>query len=349
MTLPTNENRKSLIYFGFSCLVSIFLVWYLVSHIESEALFETFQNLYLPTLSVYVLLALAGVLARSYRYYILISTPKIAMKDLVLVTLVRNLFVDLLPARIGSLSYVYLLNKRFGFPFEIAASSFLIAFVFDFIVVFPMLFLALVMVSTDLIPFMSFSFILISLFIFSFLVAFLSYLNFLIKIFVALIMWCSQRLSIENHARLKVIIEKLLLTARDIESIKARKIYGKVFLISLTVRIFKYGSLYFLLHSVVVHLNFTIANLNFWKVILGILGAEFSALLPIHGVAGLGSWEAAWALTFKLLGFFDPQVAIVSGFRVHVTTQVFEYLLGIISIIIVYLPLKKYLREKGSG
>jgi len=348
MILPTTDNRKSLIYFGLSFILSIFLVWYLLSHIELEALFKTFQNLYLSTLSVYVLLALGGVLARSYRYYILISSPKITMKELVLVTLVRNLFVDLLPARIGSLSYVYLLNKRFGFPFEIAASTFLVAFIFDFIVVFPLLFLAIIMVSTNLIPFMSFSFIIISVFVFGFLVAFLFYLSHLITIFVNLIMWCSQRLGIENNSRLKVLREKLLLTAKDIETIKTRKIYGKVFFTSLAVRIFKYGSLYFLLHSVLVHLNFAITDLNFWKVILGILGAEFSALLPIHGVAGLGSWEAAWVLTFKLLGFFDPQVAIVSGFSVHIITQIFEYFLGILSIIILYLPHKKFKRGKGS-
>jgi len=348
MTIPIPENRKNLIYFGLSCLLSIFLVWYLLSHIQLGDLLETFQNIYLPTLSVYVLLALCGVLARSYRYYILISSPKITMKDLVLVTLVRNLFVDLLPARIGSLSYVYLLNRRFGFPFEIAASTFLVAFIFDFIVVFPMLFLAIIMVSTNVIPFMSFSFIMISVLIFAFLVAFLSYLNYLIEIFVNLIMWCSQRLGIDNNSRLKVLTEKLLLTAKDIETIKARKIYWKVFLISLSVRIFKYGSLYFLLHSVLVHLNFTITDLNFWKVFLGILGAEFSALLPIHGVAGLGSWEAAWVLTFKLLGFFDPRVAIVSGFSVHILTQVFEYFLGILSIIILYLPYKGFRRERGS-
>jgi hypothetical protein len=104
---------------------------------------------------------------------------------------------------------------------------------------------------------------------------------------------------------------------------------------------FKYGSLYFLLHSVLVHLNYSFADLNFWKVFIGILGAEFSALLPLQGIAGIGTWESAWAFTFKLLGHFDTQIAIISGFSVHLITQMFEYSLGIISIVVLYLPFRK--------
>lgn len=348
MAILTIDNKKGYFYFSFSVVLSISLVWYLLSQIKLEELLKTFQNLYPITFSLYLLLAVCGILARSYRYYILISSPLIKMRDLLLVTMVRNLFVDLFPAKIGSLSYVYLLNRRFGFPFETAASTFLVAFIFDFIVIFPMLLLAIIMVRTTPIPITSFSFIMLSILLFIFLVVLLSYLNNLIKIFVSLLNWCSNKLGMEKHSRLEVLLEKLLLTAKDIETIKTRKIYGKVFLCSLAIKVFKYGSLYFLLHSVLVHLNFTRGDLNPWKVFLGILGAEFSSLLPVHGIAGLGTWEAAWVFTFKLLGFFDPNLGIISGFSVHILAQSFEYSLGILSIIILYLPFNRYAREKLS-
>mgnify|MGYP001048189788 CR=1 FL=1 len=56
---------------------------------------------------------------------------------MLLVTLARNAFDDLLPARIGSLSYIYLLDGRLGYPFERAVQSFLVAFIYDFLTLGP--------------------------------------------------------------------------------------------------------------------------------------------------------------------------------------------------------------------
>ncbi len=175
-------KKSSFSYFGFSLLISICLVWYLLSQIEIDSLFNTFQNLYLPTLFLYFVLAFLGTLARAYRYHILIDSTAIRFKDLVLVTLVRNLFVDLIPARIGSLSYIYLVNRRFGFSFEIAASGFLVAFLFDFIIIFPMLFLAILLVKVDSFYMLSLPFIFASTLLFLFLVSVLFYLSHIIRL-----------------------------------------------------------------------------------------------------------------------------------------------------------------------
>lgn len=335
------RSKNSHVYFTFSVFLSIFLVWYLLSRIETGDLLKTFGNLYLPTLFLYIFLSLCGTLARAYRYFILISPRQMKFSEIVLVTMVRNLFVDLLPARTGSLSYIYLVNRRFGLPFEIAASSFLMASIFDLIVIFPILFFAIFIIGDNSLPFMSPFFIIISFLLFTSMILFLSFLSNIIKIFTDLLSLFFKKLGVEENLRLKVLKEKLLLTAGDIENIWARKLFTPLFLSSLAVRIFKYSSLYFLLHSVLVHLNYKMVDLNFLKVFLGILGAEFSAMLPVHGLAGIGTWESAWALTFKLLGFFDMNVAIISGFGVHITAQVFEYSLGILSIIVLYLPYKR--------
>jgi len=349
MPILSNNSKKGPVYFAFSVLLSAFLVWYLLSEIKVGDILQTFKNLWPITLFLYFFLAICGVFSRTYRYYILIPPNQIKFKNLVLVTLIRNLFVDLIPARIGSLSYVYLLNKRFGFPFEVAASTFLISFVFDFVVIFPMFLFAIILVGVNAFPVASFPFVAISIVLLFTLVILLVYLDRLVKTLADILTWCLKKLRMENNLKLKNLVTKVLLTAKDITTIRDRKIYGKVLLSSLAVRVFKYSSLYFLLHSVLVHLKFEMADLNFWKVFLGILGAEFSALLPIHGVAGLGTWEGAWVLTFKLLGFFDPKVAVVSGFSVHIITQLFEYSLGILSMVILYLPGNRIIRGKISS
>jgi hypothetical protein len=322
-----------------SVLISLGLAGWLLHQIRFQDLMQVFYRLYLPSLALYMILALGGVAARTYRYRILVSSQDISYFNLGLVTLIRNLFVDLLPAKVGSLSYVYLLCRRFGFPLEVAASSFLIAFIFDFIVVFPLIFLALLTTRINPFPVSGVQFAGLSLAILVFLVLMVVFLERCLRIAADLLEWLPGRKRPKEETRLQFLIRKIRLTADDVRKIKEQKVYGRVFAASLAVRFFKYSSLYFLLFAVLEHRDFTLKTLSFWMVLLGFLGAEFSALLPIHGIAGLGTWEAAWTFTFSLMGFFDRELAILSGFSVHLTTQIFEYSLGILAILWLALPL----------
>ncbi|MEW5910780.1 MAG: lysylphosphatidylglycerol synthase domain-containing protein, partial [Thermodesulfobacteriota bacterium] len=159
--------NRGLLYFGLSILISLALGGFLLSQIDIHALVRTFKNLHFPSLSLYVSLAILGIISRTYRYYLLISSgTTIRFGYLILVTMVRNLFVDLLPAKIGSLSYVYLINRRLGAPFEVAASSFLLAFVFDLVVLFPIFFAAVAITGTETIHLLSVPFILFCILLF---------------------------------------------------------------------------------------------------------------------------------------------------------------------------------------
>ncbi len=348
---PRRERKpKKYLYFGLSVCTSVLLAGYLLSHIEPALILKTFSSLHLTSLFIYFFLASLGILARTYRYQLLVASDKLGFYPLMLVTVVRNLFVDLLPAKIGSLSYVYLTNRRLGVPLETAASSFLLAFVFDLVVLFPIFFLAILFTRIDSAIFPLPIFLTLSAILFAVVASILIWLSTLLKVAGNLLAMLLKRYK-SNFPRAGVALDKLFLTAKDIERIQAQKgRYLKVVASSFLVRAFKYGSLYFLLHAVVANLNFSIEDLNFWKVFLGILGAELSALFPIQGLAGIGTWESAWALTFRFLGHFDTQIAIVSGFGVHLVTQMFEYSLGILGMLILYLPAWKSARlsnEKG--
>lgn len=140
---------------------------------------------------------------------------------------------------------------------------------------------------------------------------------------------------------MKTSTEKIRLTINNLDQIKHKKIYWPIFFLSLCIRLAKYSSLYFLLFSLLRGHGFSYKNLSFWKTILGITGAELTEALPIKGIGGFGTWESGWALTFKLLSF-EPRIAILSGIGVHVITNLFEYMLGIASILILTLP---YIRK----
>jgi hypothetical protein len=70
--------------------------------------------------------------------------------------------------------------------------------------------------------------------------------------------------------------------------------------------------------------------------ILGITGAELTSILPIKGLGGFGTWESAWALTLTQLGF-ESRIAILSS-GIHLISNLFEYILGLASILILSSP-----------
>ncbi len=66
---------------------------------------------------------------------------------MLLVTFVRNLFADLLPARIGSTVYIVVLRTRFGYPVDAGTSIWALAFLLDMVVMVPLMAIGIAMVG----------------------------------------------------------------------------------------------------------------------------------------------------------------------------------------------------------
>lgn len=63
------------------------------------------------------------------------------------------------------------------------------------------------------------------------------------------------------------------------------------------------------------------ADIGLWRAVIGTLGAELSSVLPIHGVAGSGSYELAMAAALLPLGL-DMATILTAAVNLHL------YLLG---------------------
>ena len=63
------------------------------------------------------------------------------------------------------------------------------------------------------------------------------------------------------------------------------------------------------------------AEIDVWLAVLGTVGAELSSVLPVHGVAGSGSYELAMAAVLLPLGL-DMQTVLIAAVNLHL------YLLG---------------------
>jgi hypothetical protein len=140
-------------------------------------------------------------------------------------------------------------------------------------------------------------------------------------------------------------INKIDSLIKSLHQIQNRKIYWPVFLLSLFIRLAKYGSLYLLLFSLLQSHGIPLSIMNFFKTVLGITGAEMSSALPIKGIGGFGTWESAWVITSKLINF-ETGLAIISGIGIHLVSNLFEYLLGIISLLLLYSPFYKTEKNK---
>ena len=84
-----------------------------------------------------------GLSLRTWRYHLLLkgAGPGLvpSFGRLALVTAVRNMLVDFLPARTGSLSYLVILNRIFAVEFSACLTSFTYAALFDLLSLGPLL------------------------------------------------------------------------------------------------------------------------------------------------------------------------------------------------------------------
>jgi hypothetical protein len=274
---------------------------------------------------------------RAWRYRWLLRPQSISWPNMFLVTFIRNSLVDLLPARLGSLSYIYVLNKRLGFPFETATSSFVLAFVLDFLTISPFLIVSLLAVGPGADSLRTPALLIIAAAFF--LVVFLVYWKLVpaARIFLAVFRGLLRLTRTQERKASRTAVHKFELTIENLNSVHRSGRAIPILVLSFLIRLAKYVSVFALFFALLRSQGFALRDLSLWTFILGLSGAELTSALPIKGLAGFGTWESAWALTFSLM-HFDSRLAVISGIGVHLLTNIFEYSLGIGSILILAWP-----------
>ena len=321
------------IYILFS-VVTTFLVLVILSNFTSlNEISELIKRIDKKLLLIFMLLSFVMSLFRMlrYRYLLLLAGHQTSSIRLFLVTIVRNLFSDLLPARIGTVIYVYLVKTRLKLPISAASSSFAVSFLFDIISILPII-LILVLVSSSE-NFSKAPIILSALLLF---IASLFIYIFLPKILKIL------KRAFSNAPNLKKKAEDFLDdTSKDLIKTFTLPALVKLFILSLLIRISKYSQLYILFLALMLPNNYSLGDLPAVESILGICAAEISASLPISGIAGFGLYEGTWTLVFNLIGL-PKNLAASSGVSHHLITQVWGYGLGILALVLLLIPCKSH-------
>ena len=338
-------TRKKLVYAAISLFVSAVLIAYLFTKTSFSDLTRMLAGIYLPALGAFLGISLVAVGLRAWRAKMLLAPQPIGWKDIVLVTLIRNCLDDLLPARIGALSYIYVLNQRLGFPFETAASTFAVGIVYDFLTLGPFLIIAVIVAGAGVSGIPSFALFAVAA---GYLAATALVLwkivplaRFLLRVFVAAL----EAFKADHKKGATASIEKLQKTITGLQDIRARKIDAPLFVQSFLIRFCKYAAIFFLLWALLKNRGVGLSQLGFLKMILGVTAAEMTAFLPIRGLAGFGTWESAWALAFGLMAL-PLELAVVSGLGLHLLTNLWEYGLGLLAILVLEIPLLRARRAR---
>ena len=278
--------------------------------------------------AAFLVLLLAGVAARAIRFRLLLGPP-IRMSLLTGIVLVRNLFVDLLPARLGELSYVYLLTSRAGRRVEDGLASLMLSVAFDVVALTPLLLLALLTVGSGGAvagPWLAAAALV------------LGALGFggarLAGPRVARALAPPGSTVAGRRAALGELIRR---TALVLDDAWARGIAVPVLAISIVVRLCKFGSYFFLVLAILGPRIDSTTELGFFRVFIGVLSAELAAALPIPTIASFGTFEAAWTVSFMQLGFARED-AIVSGVIAHAASQAVEYAIGGLALLAILWP-----------
>jgi uncharacterized membrane protein YbhN (UPF0104 family) len=94
---------------------------------------------------------------------------------------------------------------------------------------------------------------------------------------------------------------------------------------------------------------FTLILLHFiglpsWQAVLGVIGGELSSVLPVHGIAGTGSYEAAVVLALLPFGASHDQ-ALLGAVNLHLFLLASTSILGLLALL---LPVRRAAKTLGS-
>ncbi|HMO16752.1 MAG TPA: flippase-like domain-containing protein [Oligoflexia bacterium] len=322
---------KKIQYSIISLILTLSLALYFFSNHALSDVLSAINNV--PTVYVFSFFCFSMMMSffRTWRYYLLllINGYKVPVLSLLLITIVRNLFADLLPARLGTLMYIYLVRTRLGISLGAGTSSYAYSFLFDLIGNCPVIIFCLISLHIPKEIPVNILFIgVLLLLIITFLV---------IKILPLMVKILGEYLGSCNFKFAKEISQILEDTEKSLRDVEKAKIYDRILLLSVAIRVSKYAALYVFLLGLGESLGLDKTMLDPGISLLGLLSGEFAASLPVSGIAGFGAYEGAWAFTFKLLGI-DLRIAEITAVSHHLFTQFYAYSLGIISMLILLVP-----------
>jgi len=321
---------KNIIKLISAILVALIIILFLFKYIDFKDLSAAFSKLsfsiIIGTFIIYIILNIF----RTERMGLLLKR-KIKFKLLFTIMIIHNMFSNLLPFRIGELSFVYFVKRTKKVAVGHSIGCLLIARIFDLIAA-AILFIIAILFLTE-IPTVFFKAIIAISIILGLIIICIIFLIFFDKIalrfvdkIIALFRLKKFKLIIWGHEKIEEVLESL-------HMIKSKRIIFWTLIFSLLIWLCQYSIAYFIFIGLGLEITFFIA----------IAIATFNtltAVLPIQGIGGFGTSEGALTIAFLGLGF-PAAIAISSGFVLHIILVLYFLILGIFGLILFRFLMKK--------
>ena len=285
----------------------------------------------IPTLvAAYALCQLIQAFARAQRARILLraslhaGTRVPGLFRMLLVTFVRGACADMLPARIGELSYVAMLNRGCAVPAADCLSSLSIGLLFDFLALLAVLAVAIPAAAQGL------SLVGSMLMLAAVCAVGVALLFFALPVAAA---WRWERFALFRWRPVAALVKLARDVAAAVVAVRRGRVAGRVLALSLAVRAAKYAGLYVLFVAVTRPLWPALSRASVPAVLVALIAAEGAASLPVPTFLSFGSYEAGGLAALTALGF-PAGDSLVAMTAMHLLSQVVDYSLGGLSFLV---------------
>jgi uncharacterized membrane protein YbhN (UPF0104 family) len=298
-------------------------------------------------LLAYLLLQLIGAMFRALRYRLLIiaagETRSLPFRHIFLVTMVRNMVVDMLPARLGELLFIVMLNRGYRIRADACVSSLSLSILLDIAILVPVLLVLAIMpmagagLHERLLP----TALLVVVLLGVALVALYPGLRLFNRLLQAMLPrrqpgWLSWLVSFA--AQLQDAFERT----------RSARVLGRSLLLTAGVRICKYAGLYCLFLAVTGSVLPVLSDLSPREVLIMLIASEATASMPLPTFMSFGSYEAGGLATLTLLGY-PPDASAIAILAMHVASQSIDYLVGGTALVLFYFTLPVVSTTTGAS
>jgi len=307
--------------FVIGTIITVVIVYVLLTFVSLADIIRTLKLVPIKIIGICFLIYLLSYVFRALRFKILLQ-DKITLSRLFDIVCIHTMLGQVLPARSGEISYIYLTKKKHAIKGTEGLATLVIARVFDFISISLIFFISLFFASSlpELIAQTIYTIAVIFFLILIFLVATVFYGNKFVKVFA----FFTKKIGLGKTKLAKYTVEKMHEVVDSMKVIKKKRIIIYTFVFSILIWLTNYLLDYLLVWNMGL-------QIELWHILIGFTFSLLSSSLPIHGLGGFGTMEAVWAAVFMSLGV-PSELAILTGFGFHIFILLFSVLFGLLGL-----------------
>lgn len=314
VTQVPRRHRYSNWQNGLGVFLSLLVIIYVLYTLDWKAVLQIFKTIDYGLLVFSFLIFLVNYLFRTLRFRYLLELQAIPFLELLGVTSLYGMYLYLMPAKTGELSFPLLLKDRLKISFSQSTATLIVARFLDFatIALFLPFVLAVFWKQINIWIRTASVILVITTFMTGFLALWFirtpGWLEFLGEDREIASYWLN---------RLKQVLKKVLTILKEIDD---RHVYGRLWLVTSAIWICVQANLYYIVHS----LGYSMTFLEMTVVMIIMIPMT---LLPLQGVANLGTHEIGWVTAFALFGY-PRSTALGIAVSTHIILLAFVLALG---------------------